>query len=49
MQSEFEDVIQQVKSNDSVKAAVLISKKPGSFIAGADIKYNLLVLILLFI
>uniref|UniRef100_A0A0B7B943 Trifunctional enzyme subunit alpha, mitochondrial n=1 Tax=Arion vulgaris TaxID=1028688 RepID=A0A0B7B943_9EUPU len=37
MQTEFEEVIQQVRNNEKIKAAVLISKKPGSFIAGADI------------
>lgn len=38
MSSEFEDAIQQIRSSEKIKAAVLISNKPGSFIAGADIK-----------
>jgi len=37
MQGEFEECITQINSDPSVKAAVLISKKPGCFIAGADI------------
>ncbi|CAG5132722.1 unnamed protein product, partial [Candidula unifasciata] len=37
MQAEFEEAIQKIRSSDSIRAAVLISKKPGSFIAGADI------------
>uniref|UniRef100_A0A8C6V6E5 Trifunctional enzyme subunit alpha, mitochondrial n=1 Tax=Naja naja TaxID=35670 RepID=A0A8C6V6E5_NAJNA len=37
MQSEFVDVMKEIWSNDAVKSAVLISGKPGCFIAGADI------------
>ncbi|XP_013070418.2 trifunctional enzyme subunit alpha, mitochondrial-like [Biomphalaria glabrata] len=37
MQSEFEEVVRQVKTNDKIKGAVVISKKPNCFIAGADI------------
>ncbi|XP_005110023.1 trifunctional enzyme subunit alpha, mitochondrial [Aplysia californica] len=37
MQSEFYDCIQQINRDEKIKAAVLISKKPGCFIAGADI------------
>lgn len=35
--SELEEAIDSVQRNPSVKAAVLISGKPGTFIAGADI------------
>lgn len=35
--SEFEGVLKEVETNPNVKAAVLISGKPGCFIAGADI------------
>lgn len=31
------NVLQEVESNPSIEAAVLISGKPGCFIAGADI------------
>lgn len=34
----MEEVLNEVWSNDAVKSAVLISSKPGCFIAGADIK-----------
>ncbi|GFR94904.1 fatty acid oxidation complex subunit alpha [Elysia marginata] len=37
MSAEFEDAFNTLTSNDKVRAAVLISKKPASFIAGADI------------
>uniref|UniRef100_A0A7N6BJK6 Trifunctional enzyme subunit alpha, mitochondrial n=1 Tax=Anabas testudineus TaxID=64144 RepID=A0A7N6BJK6_ANATE len=37
MQNEMEEVFNEVWSNDAVKSAVLISSKPGCFIAGADI------------
>lgn len=36
--AEFEDVMGEVQRNQNIKSAVLISSKPGSFIAGADIK-----------
>ncbi|KAG8238401.1 hypothetical protein J437_LFUL017943 [Ladona fulva] len=35
---EMEQLINELESNPSVQAAVLMSGKPGSFIAGADIK-----------
>ncbi|XP_071450753.1 trifunctional enzyme subunit alpha, mitochondrial [Hetaerina americana] len=35
---EMEEIVTEVENNPSVVAAVLISGKPGSFIAGADIK-----------
>ncbi|KAM8952310.1 trifunctional enzyme subunit alpha, mitochondrial isoform 1-T1 [Pelodytes ibericus] len=37
LQSEFHDVMNEIWANDSIKSAVLISSKPGCFIAGADI------------
>ncbi|XP_050403951.2 trifunctional enzyme subunit alpha, mitochondrial isoform X1 [Patella vulgata] len=37
MQTEFVEVIKEIQTNDGIKAVVLISGKPGSFIAGADI------------
>ncbi|XP_073418112.1 trifunctional enzyme subunit alpha, mitochondrial [Dendrobates tinctorius] len=37
LQSEFTDVMNEIWANDAVKSAVLISAKPGCFIAGADI------------
>ncbi|CAG13168.1 unnamed protein product, partial [Tetraodon nigroviridis] len=38
MQSELTEVMNEVWANNDVKGAVLISSKPGCFIAGADIK-----------
>ncbi|XP_078069108.1 trifunctional enzyme subunit alpha, mitochondrial-like [Mustelus asterias] len=37
LQSEFTEVMNEVWANDAVRSAVLISSKPGCFIAGADI------------
>ncbi|KAJ8391495.1 hypothetical protein AAFF_G00088170 [Aldrovandia affinis] len=37
MQSEMTSVMNEIWANEAVKSAVLISSKPGSFIAGADI------------
>ncbi|XP_032815237.1 trifunctional enzyme subunit alpha, mitochondrial [Petromyzon marinus] len=37
MQAEFTEVMREVWANESIKSAVLISRKPGCFIAGADI------------
>ncbi|XP_062891995.1 trifunctional enzyme subunit alpha, mitochondrial-like [Mobula hypostoma] len=37
LQSEFTDVMNEVWANDAVRSIVLISSKPGCFIAGADI------------
>uniref|UniRef100_A0A2I4CL94 Trifunctional enzyme subunit alpha, mitochondrial n=1 Tax=Austrofundulus limnaeus TaxID=52670 RepID=A0A2I4CL94_AUSLI len=37
MQKEMTEVMDEVWANDAVKSAVLISSKPGCFIAGADI------------
>lgn len=34
---EVSDVLNEIESNPSIQAAVLISGKPGCFIAGADI------------
>lgn len=38
MQSEFTEVMSEIWANDAVASVVLISGKPGCFIAGADIK-----------
>lgn len=38
MQSEFSDILHEAQTNPAYKAIVLISGKPGNFIAGADIK-----------
>lgn len=38
MQAEMTDVMNEIWGNGAVKSAVLISSKPGCFIAGADIK-----------
>ncbi|XP_053317278.1 trifunctional enzyme subunit alpha, mitochondrial isoform X2 [Spea bombifrons] len=37
LQSEFGEIMNEIWANDAVKSAVLISSKPGCFIAGADI------------
>ncbi|KAM4771644.1 trifunctional enzyme subunit alpha, mitochondrial [Rhinophrynus dorsalis] len=37
LQAEFSEVMNEIWANDSVQSAVLISSKPGCFIAGADI------------
>uniref|UniRef100_A0A452IDB9 Trifunctional enzyme subunit alpha, mitochondrial n=1 Tax=Gopherus agassizii TaxID=38772 RepID=A0A452IDB9_9SAUR len=37
LQSEFTEVMNEIWANETVKSAVLISAKPGCFIAGADI------------
>lgn len=37
LQSEFTEVMDEVWANDAVRSVVLISSKPGCFIAGADI------------
>ncbi|XP_037002607.1 trifunctional enzyme subunit alpha, mitochondrial [Artibeus jamaicensis] len=37
LQSEFLEVMNEIWANDQVRSAVLISSKPGCFIAGADI------------
>ncbi|XP_029452130.1 LOW QUALITY PROTEIN: trifunctional enzyme subunit alpha, mitochondrial [Rhinatrema bivittatum] len=37
VQSEFTQIMNDIWTNESVKSAVLISSKPGCFIAGADI------------
>lgn len=41
MQKDLTEVMDEVWANDAVSSAVLISSKPGCFIAGADIKYVL--------
>ena len=38
---EFEEILNKVNNDGTVKAAVLISGKPDCFIAGADITYVL--------
>lgn len=38
MQKEMAEVMDEVWANNAVQSAVLISSKPGCFIAGADIK-----------
>ncbi|XP_063186868.1 trifunctional enzyme subunit alpha, mitochondrial isoform X2 [Chroicocephalus ridibundus] len=37
LSAEFTEVMNEIWSNEAIKSAVLISSKPGSFIAGADI------------
>ena len=37
VQSEFDAVLREVETNPAVSSAVLISGKPGCFVAGADI------------
>uniref|UniRef100_A0A663ME69 enoyl-CoA hydratase n=1 Tax=Athene cunicularia TaxID=194338 RepID=A0A663ME69_ATHCN len=37
LSSEFTDIMNEIWANEAVKSAVLISSKPGSFIAGADL------------
>ncbi|XP_055979033.1 trifunctional enzyme subunit alpha, mitochondrial [Sorex fumeus] len=37
LQTEFIEVMNEIWSNDQIRSAVLISSKPGCFIAGADI------------
>ncbi|XP_059104639.1 trifunctional enzyme subunit alpha, mitochondrial [Peromyscus eremicus] len=37
VQSEFIEVMNEIWANDQIKSAVLISSKPGCFVAGADI------------
>ena len=36
--SEFDDVVNRIQTDSAIKSVVLISGKPGCFIAGADIK-----------
>ena len=38
MKGEMQTIFKEVQSKPEIKSAVLISKKPGCFIAGADIK-----------
>lgn len=38
LNAEFTEVMNEIWANEAVKSAVLISSKPGSFIAGADIE-----------
>ena len=38
MMDEFVPVFQQLQNDDKVKGIVVMSAKPGTFIAGADIK-----------
>ena len=38
MMGEFVPVFEQLQNDDKVKGIVFMSAKPGSFIAGADIK-----------
>lgn len=38
LSAEFTDVMNEIWANEAVSSAVLISSKPGSFIAGADLK-----------
>ena len=35
---EFRGIFSEIQENKSVKSAVLISSKPGCFVAGADIE-----------
>ncbi|XP_069881270.1 trifunctional enzyme subunit alpha, mitochondrial [Dipodomys merriami] len=37
VQSEFQEVMNEIWSNDQIRSAVLMSSKPGCFVAGADI------------
>ena len=38
MQEEFAGVLDKIESSPDIEAAVLISKKPACFVAGADIQ-----------
>jgi len=38
LMTDFEEVVGEIEGNPKVKAAVLISAKPGSWVAGADVK-----------
>lgn len=38
MQKEMTEVMNEVWENNAINSAILISSKPGCFIAGADIK-----------
>ena len=38
LHSEFMEVMNEIWSSSQIRSAVLISTKPGCFIAGADIK-----------
>ena len=38
MQSEFQQVLNEIQGRSDITSAVLISAKPGTFIAGADIR-----------
>ena len=38
MQDEFAGVLDQIENDSNIRAAVLISKKPSCFVAGADIQ-----------
>ncbi|KAH1168943.1 hypothetical protein KIL84_013533 [Mauremys mutica] len=40
LQSEFTEVMNEIWANEAIKSAVLISAKPGCFIAGADIRWK---------
>lgn len=35
--AEFEKIVQEIESNHAIQSVVLISGKPGCFVAGADI------------
>lgn len=39
---EFQEIFKEIQSQSEIKSAVLLSGKPGSFIAGADIEYAML-------
>lgn len=38
MQDEFAGVLDEIENNPNISSAVLISAKPGCFVAGADIQ-----------
>ena len=38
LQKEFKEVFSEIQGNEKVSSVVIISSKPGCFIAGADIK-----------
>jgi enoyl-CoA hydratase/carnithine racemase len=45
MMNEFVPLFDRLQNDDKVKGIVVISAKPGSFIAGADIKFERIIFI----
>jgi enoyl-CoA hydratase/carnithine racemase len=48
MMNEFLPVFNHLKNDDHIQGIVVISTKPGSFIAGADIKFERIIVLLIF-